>query len=176
MAVAIFDSFSSKRSKLAIAACVILLIAAIGTYISGQYRIGRLDVLMDRYDQPVTDYAEAYSKTKLDSLEGELLSDCKQSQIGSWLQTTDALQFEDPISGNRVLVRLEPGKDFIDLNGKEISSCVQDEVENRQFDIGSMTNTWAFCLVVLSFAFGGLAWFWGPYRRKTPRYFGPESL
>ncbi len=142
----------SRYWKLAAIASVLLLVASGGTYMSGQYRIGKLDVLMDRYAVPVNDFAAANAKARTGSVEADLLEGCKQAQIGSWLQTTDALKFRDPVSGNRITVVLEPGRDFIDINGREISSCVSDEIEDRQFDIGSMTNAWALCLLLVALA------------------------
>ncbi len=162
---------SSKRCRLALLASIFCLLAALGTWISGQYRIGRLDVLINRYDAPILDYAETASRAKPDSMEADLLQSCKQSQIGSWLQTTDALKFKDPVTGNRILVELESGKDFIDINGRELASCIQDEVENQQFDIGSLTNTWAFTLLVLGLLFGGLFWYW-----RRPRSFRKTAV
>ena len=139
----------AKYWRLALIAGILLLIAAAGTFMSGQYRIGRLDVLIDRYSQPVTDFAHANSRARTGSMEADMLEGCKQAQIGTWLQTTDALKFKDPVSGNRIVVELVPGRDYIDINGREISGCVIDEIENRQFDIGSMTNTWAMCLLLM---------------------------
>lgn len=140
----------AKYWRLAFLAGVLLFIASMGTYVSGQYRIGRLGVLVERYSIPVTDFAVANSKARTGSMEADLLESCKQLQIGTWLQTTDALKFKDPVSGNRIMVELEAGRDYIDINGREISSCVVDEIENRQFDIGSMTNMWAICLLIMS--------------------------
>jgi hypothetical protein len=148
---------SSGRWRALALAAATALIAAIGTWIGGQYQIGRLDALRDRYDAPVQDYAAAVFGAKKDPMEQEFLDGCKQAQIGSWLQTTDALDFMDPISGNRVQVRLDPEKSYVDLNGKEVSACVQDEVEARQFDIGSMTNTWAVILFLIALGLGGWA-------------------
>ena len=157
----------AKYWLMALSVALVLLIASVGTYIAGQYRIGRLDALINRYDNPVTDFAAANSKARQGTMEADLLEGCKQAQIGTWLQTTDALKFKDPVSGNRIMVELEAGRDYIDINGREISSCVIDEIENRQFDIGSMTNTWATCLLILALAFGALA-FVG-YRRSYYR-------
>ncbi len=147
----------AKYWRLALIASLLLLIASIGTYMSGQYRIGRLGVLVDRYSSPVTDFAAANSKARTGSMEADLLESCKQAQIGTWLQTTDALKFKDPVSGNRVMVELEAGRDYIDINGREISACVVDEIENRQFDIGSMTNMWAICLLIMALIAGAVA-------------------
>ncbi len=79
------------------------------------------------------------------------------------MQTTDALTFRDPLSGNRILVQLEAGKDFIDINGKELVSCISDEIENRQFNIGSMTNSWAMILIMVGALAGVIAVF---FRRR----------
>ncbi len=135
------------------------LIAAIGTWMSGQYQIGRLDSLKSRYNQAITNYAKYFGDAPFNSLERDLLEGCKQAQIGTWLQTTDALRFDGPLTGNRVDVRLDTSKAYIDLNGREISDCIQDEVEDRQFDIGSMTNSWAIILLLCSFCLGLWAWF-----------------
>jgi hypothetical protein len=146
------------RWKLWALIAVTLMVAALGTWITGQYQIGRLDSLKNRYDQPITNYAKNYSETPENSLERDLLEGCKQAQIGTWLQTTDALRFDSPLTGNRVTVRLDVSKAFVDLNGREISECVQDEVEDRQFDIGSLTSTWAVILMLISVCMGGWAW------------------
>lgn len=158
----------TKYWQLAFIASAVLIVAAIGTYVSGQYRIGRLDNLINRYSSPVTDYAVANSKARTGTMEADLLEGCKQAQIGTWLQTTDALKFKDPVSGNRILVELEAGRDYIDINGREISACVIDEIENRQFDIGSMTNMWATCLLLIALVLGAVA-FIG--RRQSHRNF-----
>jgi hypothetical protein len=131
------------------------LVAATGTWIAGQYQIGKLDALHESYSSPVQDYAAAIFDARKHPMEQDFLEGCKQAQIGSWLQTTDALNFVDPVSGNRVQVRLDPDKSFVDINGKEIASCVQDEIESRQFDIGSMTNTWAVILLLIGLGLGG---------------------
>jgi len=135
-----------------------MLIASIGTWVTGQYQIGRLDSLKDRYEDPILNYARFYGDSPENSLEQDLLEGCKQAQIGSWLQTTDALRFEGPLTGNRVGVRLDVTKAFVDLNGREMSDCVRDDVEDRQFDIGSMTNTWAIILFLVSACMA--AWTW----------------
>lgn len=134
------------------------LVASVGTWITGQYQIGRLDSLKSKYDEPVGNYAKYYGDAPNNSLERDLLDGCKQAQIGTWLQTTDALKFDNPITGNRVGVKLDVTKAYIDLNGGEISGCVVDEVEDRQFDIGSMTNTWAVILMLFSFCLGAWSW------------------
>ena len=103
-------------------------------------------------------FAATFADCDPHSLERDLLDGCKQSQIGTWLQTTDALRFDGPLTGNRVNVRLDPAQAFLDLNGREIAECVQDEVEERQFDIGSMTNTWAIILFICSLSFGIWSW------------------
>ena len=146
-------------------ACVsaVLLLIGVGSWVAGQYQIGKLDNIANQYREPITDFANEINKVKNDTIEYELLNSCKQSQIGTWLQTTDALSFKDPVSGNRILVQLEAGKDFIDLNGKELVSCISDEVENRQFNIGSMTNSWAIILIMLGVIAGALAFM---FRRK----------
>jgi hypothetical protein len=144
------------------------LVAAFGTWVAGQYQIGRLDTLRDRYSQPVADFAQSVARARPQSMEADLLESCKQVQIGTWLQTTDALKFVDPVSGNRIVVRLDPAKSQIDLNGRELASCVSDEIENRQFDIGSMTNTWALVLALSGLGLGVWSWFgWESWRRKT---------
>ena len=164
-----FASFSGPRHwKIWALAAAMTLVAAGGTWIAGQYRIGRLDALLNEYEQPITDFARTSAQAKLGSMEADLLESCKQAQIGTWLQTTDALEFIDPASGNRVIVRLDPGKAQIDLNGRELSGCVSDEIENRQFDIGSMTNTWSLVLFVLGLGIGAWAWFgWESWRRRV---------
>ncbi len=164
----VISASMKKYWRFAFIASGVVLAAALGTYVSGQYRIGRLDALIGKYQNPVADYAGTLSRTKSESMEAELLTGCKQAQIGSWLQTTDALKFKDPVSGNRIAVILEPGRDFIDINGREISSCVVDEIENRQFDIGSMTNAWAFALLLFSLMLAAAGWFG---RRTDPRVF-----
>lgn len=156
--------------RVAAMASALILVAALGTYISGQYRIGRLDSLINKYSNPVTDFAAANSRARQGTVEAELLEGCKQAQIGTWLQTTDALKFKDPVSGNRIVVSLEPGREYIDINGREISSCVIDEIENRQYDIGSMTNTWALCLMIMGLIVGGVA-VAGYQRSRQPEVF-----
>ena len=146
------------RWKLWALFCFFALVASIGTWITGQYQIGRLDSLKNKYEQPINNYAKYYGDSPGNSLERDLLEGCKQAQIGSWLQTTDALRFDNPITGNRVGVQLDVTKAYIDLNGREMSDCIHDEVEDRQFDIGSMTNTWAIILLLFSFCLGGWAW------------------
>lgn len=133
-------------------------VASLGTWVTGQYQIGRLDSLKSKYSEPISNYAKFYGDSPDNSLEQDLLEGCKQAQIGTWLQTTDALRFDGPITGNRVGVRLDIAKAFIDLNGKEISECIEDEVEDRQFNIGSLTNTWAIILLLISICLGVWAW------------------
>lgn len=149
---------ATGRWKLWALFAVVSLVAAIGTWLTGQYQIGRLDSLKNKYDQPVTNYAKCYGNALNNSLERDLLESCKQAQIGTWLQTTDALRFDGPLTGNRVDVRLDATKAYLDLNGREIGECIQDEVEDRQFDIGSMTNTWAIILLLGSFCLAAWAW------------------
>lgn len=149
---------ATGRWKLWALFSIVSLIAAIGTWLTGQYQIGRLDSLKGKYDQAVTNYAKCYGNAQSNSLERDLLESCKQAQIGTWLQTTDALRFDGPLTGNRVDVRLDVTKAFLDLNGREISECIQDEVEDRQFDIGSMTNTWAIILLLGSFCLAAWSW------------------
>lgn len=146
------------RWKLWAFIAAIIFIATIGTWIAGQYQIGRLDSVKKRYDQPVQNFAKMVSDCAPHSLERDLLEGCKQAQIGSWLQTTDALHFNGPLTGNRIDVRLDADKAYLDLNGKELAECVQDEVEDRQFDIGSMTSTWAIILLLASFCVGLWSW------------------
>lgn len=134
------------------------LVSAIGTWVTGQYQIGRLDSLKDRYSDPIINYAKYFGDSPDNSLERDLLEGCKQAQIGSWLQTTDALRFDGPLTGNRVGVRLDVSKAFVDLSGAEISGCIRDEVEDRQFDIGSLTNTWAIILFLVSICLGAWSW------------------
>lgn len=161
-------SNGARQWKIWAAAAGMTLAAAFGTWVAGQYQIGRLDTLRDRYSQPVMDFAKAAERARPQSMEADLLESCKQTQIGTWLQTTDALKFVDPVSGNRIVVRLDPSKSQIDLNGRELASCVSDEIENRQFDIGSMTNTWALVLALLGVGLGAWSWFgWESWRRKT---------
>jgi len=159
------------RWKLWALAAVVTLLAGIGTWFTGQYQIGRLDSLKNNYDTPVANFAKNIGNAPVKSLEWELLDDCKQAQIGSWLQTTDALRFDGPLTGNRIDVRLDGSKAYLDLNGKEISSCIQDEVESRQFDIGSLTNTWAILLLLLSFCLGIWSWicFIGTTRARSSK-------
>ncbi len=153
-----FSASSAARWKLWAFMASVLLIATVGTWLAGQYQIGRLDSIKKQYEEPITNFAAALSNCDPHSLERDLLDGCKQSQVGSWLQTTDALHFEGPLTGNRVNVRLDSSKAFLDLNGREIAECVQDEVEERQFDIGSMTNTWAIILFICSIGLGLWAW------------------
>ena len=166
-----FPAFSGPRYwKVWAFAAFVTLIAATGTWIGGQYKIGRLDVLRDRYDQPIVDYARTVTKAQPNSIEFDLLESCKQAQIGSWLQTTDALTFLDPASGNRVAVRLDPGKSFIDLNGRELAGCIGDEIEDRQFDIGSMTNTWSLVLFIFGLGLAGWSWLgWEAWRKSVAK-------
>lgn len=138
------------RWKLWAVFAFILLICACGTWVSGQYKIGRLDVLKNEYNEPVKNFAGSFGSADPHSLEYDLLDGCKQSQIGSWLQTTDALKFRGPITGNRIDVDLDAAKAHFDLNGKEISLCIQDDIEDLQFNIGSMVNTWAIILLLCS--------------------------
>lgn len=163
-----FASMGGPRHwKIWAVAAAMILAAAAGTWIAGQYQIGRLDLLLKRYEQPIDDYAELASSARPQSLEADLLQGCKQAQVGTWLQTTDAIEFVDPDSGNRILVRVDPSKSHIDLNGRELSSCISDEIENRQFDIGSMTNTWALVMFVLGIGLGVWSWFgWEAWRRR----------
>ena len=149
---------STGRWKLWALFSFFTLVASIGTWITGQYQIGRLDSLKGKYEQPIMNYAKYYGNSPNNSLERDLLEGCKQAQIGSWLQTTDALHFDNPITGNRVGVQLDVTKAYIDLNGREMAECVHDEVEDRQFDIGSMTNTWAIILLLGSFCLGAWSW------------------
>jgi hypothetical protein len=149
---------SAGRWKLWAFMASVLLIATIGTWLAGQYQIGRLDSVKKQYQEPVTNFAATFAECDPHSLERDLLDGCKQSQIGTWLQTTDALRFDGPLTGNRVNVRLDPSQAFLDLNGREIAECVQDEVEERQFDIGSMTNTWAIILFIGSMSLGIWSW------------------
>lgn len=164
-----FASFGGSRHwKIWGAAALIVLAMATGTWMAGQYRIGRLDALLEHYQQPIMDFAQAMDRTRPQSLEAELLQGCKQAQVGSWLQTTDAIEFTDPVAGNRVVIRLDPNKAFIDLNGRELAGCVSDEIENRQFDIGSMTNTWALVLFVIGLGLSG--WSWLGWQAWRPRH------
>lgn len=149
---------STGRWKLWALFAFFTLVASIGTWITGQYQIGRLDSLKGKYEQPIMNYAKYYGDSPNNSLERDLLEGCKQAQIGSWLQTTDALHFDNPITGNRVGVQLDVTKAYIDLNGREMADCVHDEVEDRQFDIGSMTNTWAVILLLGSICLGAWSW------------------
>lgn len=149
---------AAGRWRLWVVFSCVFLIAALGTWMSGQYKIGRLDVLKSRYDAPVQNFSGALSAAQKHSLERDLLEGCKQSQIGTWLQTTDALSFRGPLTGNRIEVALDEHKAFLDLNGREMSLCVQGDIEDMQFDIGSMVNTWAVILLLLSFCLGVWAW------------------
>lgn len=163
-----FASFGGTRHwKIWAIAAAMIFVAAAGTWTAGQYRIGRLDALVNKYEQPVNDFAQYAARARAQSLEAELLQGCKQLQIGTWLQTTDALEFLDPDTGNRVIVRLDPAKSHVELNGREMAVCVRDEIENRQFDIGSMTNTWAMVLFVLGLGLAAWSWFgWEAWRRR----------
>lgn len=154
------------------------LIATIGTWLAGQYQIGRLDSLKTKYDSAIGNYAKYYGDAQANSLERDLLEGCKQAQIGTWLQTTDALRFDGPLTGNRIDVRLDLTKSYIDLNGREMSDCIQDEVEDRQFDIGSMTNTWAIILLLCSFCLGVWSWvcYTGTSKFKKGRNIYAETL
>ena len=146
------------RWKLWAMFAVFALVSSIGAWITGQYQIGRLDSLTDRYGEPITNYAKYYGDSLDNSLERDLLEGCKQAQIGTWLQTTDALRFDGPLTGNRVGVRLDIAKAYIDLSGAEMSGCIRDEVEDRQFDIGSLTNTWSIILFLISICLGVWSW------------------
>ncbi len=150
----------SLISLLALLSCL-LFFASLGTWLAGRYQIVKLDDLKDRYWEPVTDYGSTFAMAAAQPqmLERDLLDGCKQSQIGTWLQTTDALGFIDPIAGNRVLVRLDPSRAFVELNGRDISGCIQDEIENLQFDIGSQTSSWAVFLLVM----GAVSTLWTTY-------------
>lgn len=146
------------RWKLWAMFAVFALVSSIGTWITGQYQIGRLDSLKDRYGEPITNYAKYYGDSLDNSLERDLLEGCKQAQIGTWLQTTDALRFDGPLTGNRVGVRLDIARAYVDLSGSEISGCIRDEVEDRQFDIGSLTNTWSIILFLIAICLGVWSW------------------
>lgn len=153
-----FGTGAVGRWRLWAVFAVVALVASFGTWVSGQYKIGRLDILKSRYDAPVQNYARSLSSCQKHSLEFDLLEGCKQSQIGTWLQTTEALQFRGPITGNRVEVALDESKAHVDLNGKELASCVQADVEDMQFDIGSMVNSWSVILLLFSFCLGVWSW------------------
>lgn len=161
--MAISFKISSHKSTLLLLSMLaaVLLFSALGTWLTGRYQIVRLDDLKDRYWEPVKDYGAVFAAASAQPqpLEKELLEGCKQSQIGTWLQTTDALSFVDPIAGNRILVKLDQSRAAFDLNGKEISACVQDEIENRQYDIGSQTSSWAVLLLGLGILSLGLIGF-----------------
>lgn len=173
-----FGNGITGRWKLWALFAFVSLIAAIGTWLAGQYQIGRLDSLKGRYNQAVTNYARFYAEAPGHSLERDLLEGCKQAQIGSWLQTTDALRFDGPLTGNRVDVRLDVTKAYVDLNGREMSDCIQDEVEDRQFDIGSMSNTWAVILLLCSFCLAIWTWvcYFGVTRQTKARNIYAETL
>lgn len=158
------------RWKLWAFASAILMVATIGTWIAGQYQIGRLDSVKKRYEQPVQNFAKMIGDTAPHAMERDLLESCKQSQIGTWLQTTEALRFDGPLTGNRIDVRLDSERAYIDINGTELSECIQDEIEDRQFDIGSMTGTWSVILMLATFCMG--LWSWMCYlgsRKNTPQ-------
>lgn len=163
------ESSKSLIILLSLMSCI-LLFSSLGTWLTGRYQIVKLDDLKDRYWEPVKDFGATFANASAQPqvLEKELLESCKQSQVGTWLQTTDALMFVDPIAGNRVLVRLDPGRSFIELNGKDISACVQDEIESRQFDISAQTSSWAVLLMVMGIFSAGWAIFliWLGYTRK----------
>jgi hypothetical protein len=159
---------TKKWRQVAIIACVSFL-ASVGTWMSGQYQVGRLDGLIEEFSRPVEDYAASYADTKEASLERDLMEACKQVQIGTWLQTTDSIRFKDPISGNRFLVQLDPEKSYMDLNGKELSTCMTDEIENKQFDIRSLTNSWSVILMILTLLLGGWAWYAWRYRLEESK-------
>lgn len=155
-----FPVFTGPRHwKIWAVAALMVLASAGGTWVAGQYRIGRLDNLLDRYAQPINDFAHSVERAKPGSMEADLLDSCKQAQVGTWLQTTDALEFVDPTAGNRIIVRLDPARAHLDLNGRELAACVSDEIENRQFDIGSMTNTWSLVLFILGLGLSAWSWF-----------------
>ena len=173
-----FGTSPIGRWKLWAFFATILLVATVGTWIAGQYQIGRLDSVKKRYDQPVQNFAKMMADSPPHSVERDLLESCKQSQIGTWLQTTDALRFEGPLTGNRIDVRLDSERAYLDLNGKEMSECVQDEVEDRQFDIGSMTGTWSVILLFISFCMGLWSWicFVATRKAQTARNIYAETL
>ncbi len=166
-----FENFQGTRHwKIWAMSAAMVLVAAGGTWVAGQYKIGRLDSMLSRYEQPITDYARTAERVRKNSMESEWLESCKQAQIGTWLQTTDALAFENPVAGNRVIIRLDPARAHLDLNGRDLSLCISDEIENRQFDIGSMTNTWALVLFIISLGLGAWSWFgWEAWRRRASR-------
>ncbi len=153
-----FGTGAVGRWRLWAVFAAVVLVASFGTWVSGQYKIGRLDVLKSKYDEPVQNYARSFSAAQKHSLESDLLDGCKQNQIGTWLQTTEALEFRGPLTGNRVEVELDPAKAHVDLNGKELASCVQSDIEDMQFDIGSMVNSWSVILLLLSFCLGVWSW------------------
>lgn len=163
------DTHPAGRWRLWAFFAAVLMVATIGTWIAGQYQIGRLDSIRKRYNEPVQNYAKMVADCAPHSLERDLLDGCKQAQIGSWLQTTDVLRFDGPLTGNRIDVRLDPSRAYLDLNGKEMAECVQDEIEDRQFDIGSMTGTWTIILLLSSLCMGGWAWLCYSGLRPTPR-------
>jgi hypothetical protein len=47
------------RWKLWALVTFVTLVAAVGTYVTGQYQIGQLNALKGRYDQSVANYAKA---------------------------------------------------------------------------------------------------------------------
>lgn len=143
----------------------IMFSASLGTWLTGRYQIVQLDDLKDRYWTPVKDYGATFSAAAAQpkTLERDVLEGCKQSQVGTWLQTTDSLAFIDPIAGNKILVKLDPARAFVELNGRDLSSCVQDEIETLQYDIRSQTSSWSVLLLVLGVITAAwsayLAWF-----------------
>ncbi|MEK7802706.1 MAG: hypothetical protein AAB276_09665, partial [Pseudomonadota bacterium] len=65
------------RWKLWAFASAILMIATVGTWIAGQYQIGRLDSVKKRYEQPVQNFAKMMADTTPHDMERDLLESCK---------------------------------------------------------------------------------------------------
>ena len=57
----------TRHWKIWAIAAAMIIVAAAGTWTAGQYRIGRLDALVNKYEQPVTDFALYASRARAQS-------------------------------------------------------------------------------------------------------------
>ena len=59
----------TRHWKIWAIAAAMIIVAAAGTWTAGQYRIGRLDALVNKYEQPVTDFALYAARARAQSLD-----------------------------------------------------------------------------------------------------------